>query len=73
MIKDSTIQRKIKRIDDALDRMEQGKYADLKLSKICDTIVWLYKFRHIDEAEMNRLTGRATDILKNSPLAVDYY
>lgn len=63
MVKPETIQKKIKRIDDTLDRMERGLYTGIRIGKITDQIAWLWKFRHISYDEMTRLTARARYVI----------
>lgn len=58
-------ERDIKRINQALDAMEAGKYAGLKISWITDRIVWLWKFKHITREQMEQLADRTTYIIDN--------
>ena len=55
----------IKRINKALDAMEQGRYAGLKLGWITERIDWLWKFRHITREQMEKLADRTTYIIEN--------
>lgn len=64
MISQDTIRRKVKRIDDTLDRMEQGLYTGVSISTVTNEIYWLFRFRHIGCEEMNRLTDRVINVIK---------
>ena len=64
MISQDTIRRKVKRIDDTLDRMEQGLYTGVSIRTVTDEIFWLFRFRHISCEEMNRLTDKAINVIK---------
>jgi len=63
MIKSETIQKKIKRIEDTLDRMERGLYTGVSIGWVTDQIAWLWKFRYISYDEMTRLTAYARYII----------
>lgn len=63
MIKSDTIQKKIKRVKDTLDRMERGLYVGVSIGWVTDQIAWLWKFRHINYDEMTQLTARARYII----------
>ena len=58
-----TILTKIKEVEKALDRIEQGRYVDKPISWATDQIAWLWKFHHISEEKMTELTTRATYII----------
>jgi hypothetical protein len=63
MIKKETISKKIKRVEDALTRMENGMYAGVTVGWITDTIAWLWKFRYIDYDQLTDLTARARYVI----------
>ena len=62
-MKKETAKRKVKFIEDNLNRMENGLYTGLSIGQITDTIAWLWKFRHIDYNELTRLTAKARYII----------
>ena len=64
MVKSKTIENKVRRIEDSLDRLEMGKYSDLPISKISDTICWLWKYRYISKEDMERLCQKAIDVMQ---------
>lgn len=63
MVKKETITRKVNLIDDYFNRIQEGRWTGLKIQYITDQIVWLWKYRHITEEEMVRLTDRAIYIM----------
>ena len=63
MVKPETIRKKIKRVEDTLDRMEQGLYVGVSIGWVTDQIAWLWKFRHISYEEMTRLTAHARYVI----------
>lgn len=65
-IKPETIKRKIKTIDNTLDKMERGMWTGVSTGYIIDQIAWLWKFKHISRAEMERLADRTINILENN-------
>ena len=64
MISTDSIRRKVKRIDDTLNRIECGLYTGVSIGSITDEIAWLWKFRYISYEEMQRLTDRAINVIK---------
>lgn len=58
-MKPETVQRKVRRLEEAMDRMEHGLYPGLSISEINDQIAWLWKFRYIDYYDMSRLAHRS--------------
>lgn len=64
MIKQSTIERKIQKIEDTLTKMEQGKYTGLSIDYITDQIDWLWKFRYINEEILDNLCTHAVNVMK---------
>lgn len=62
-MKPETVQKKVRRINDTLDRMERGLYVGVSIGWVCDQIAWLWKFRHISYAEMTALTAKARYVL----------
>lgn len=63
MVKKNTIDRKVKRIEDALTRMENGMYSGVRIGWITDTIVWLWKYRYISYEQLTDLTARARYVI----------
>lgn len=63
MIKKETIERKIKKIEDTLSRMEKGAYTGLSIGWVTDQIDWLWKFRYINENQLNDLCSHATYVI----------
>lgn len=56
-------EKKLKFINDTLDRMERGLYTGVGIGTITDQIAWLWKFRKIDYETMAQLTDKATHII----------
>lgn len=57
------VQKKVKRIENILDRMEKGLYTGISIGYVTDQIAWLWKFRYIDYDTLTRLTTRATYVI----------
>lgn len=68
---EAAIEKKVKKIDDVLSRMERGQYVGVPISYITDQIAWLWRWRKIGRKEMVRLTDRATYVI--SSYGSDYY
>lgn len=64
-MKQDTIKKKVEKIENSLNRMEQGLYTDVSISWITDQIAWLWKFRHISHDEMIKLTDHAISVMNN--------
>ena len=64
MMKEETRQRKIARLERALDRLEVGLYADMSIDQCINTIEWLWKFRYIPQAQMEGYADRVCEILE---------
>lgn len=62
-MKEATLERKIKKITDSLDRLESGRYCDVSMSWICDQISWLAKFKYLQGESLNKLVDRTTELL----------
>lgn len=62
-MKEATLERKIRKINDSLDRLESGRYCDVSMSWICDQIAWLAKFKYLQDESLNTLVDRATELL----------
>lgn len=64
-MKPETVKREIERIENDLSHIERGLYPNYsaRIEKISDKIVWLWKYRHIDEKTMNRLCDRVIEVL----------
>ena len=58
-MKQESIDAKVQRIRDALDRMDRGMYPGLSIGMITDQIAWLWKFRYIDYDTMTELATHA--------------
>ena len=63
-MKPETAKREIERIENDLSHIERGLYPNYsaRIEKISDKIVWLWKFRHIDENTMHRLCDRVIEV-----------
>ena len=59
MVKRTTITRKVKEVDDGLDRYIDGKYPTYSIEWLTNQIEWLYRYKHIDEATKDRLCDKA--------------
>lgn len=63
-MKEATLERKIKKIEDSLDRFESGRYCDVSMSWICDQIAWLARFKYLQGESLNKLADKATELLE---------
>lgn len=63
-MKEATLERKVQRIKDSLDRLESGRYCDVSMSWICDQIAWLARFKYLQGESLNTLVNRATEVLE---------
>ena len=63
MIKSETIQKKIKKIENTLNRMGNGLYTGVSIGYITNQIAWLWKYRYISYEEMTELTAYARYII----------
>lgn len=63
-MKPETVKREVERMEKDLDRIERGLRPNPlpEIQKISDKIVWLWKFRHIDENTMHRLCDRVIEV-----------
>ena len=64
MMKPETLSRKLIRIESNLDKLERNKYADFTVDQIISQIDWLWKYRYIDRATMERLADRVVAYLE---------
>lgn len=64
-MKQDTVKKKVEKIENSLNRMEQGLYTDVSISWITDQIAWLWKFRHISHDDMVKLTNHAISVMNN--------
>ena len=64
-MKKTTIAKRIKRIENELDRMERGLYAGMTTEHIADYVVWLYQYKHISKTDMEQLVDRITYVIEN--------
>ena len=62
-MKPETIDKKVSKLYNTMDRMERGLYTGLSIGWVTDQIAWLWKFRYIDYDEMTKLTARARYII----------
>lgn len=63
-MKQDTVKKKVEKIENSLNRMEQGLYTDVSISWITDQIAWLWKFRYISHDDMVKLTDHAINVMK---------
>lgn len=63
MVKSETIEKKIKRIEDTLERMERGLYTGVSIGWVTDQIAWLWKFRLINHDKMTDLATHAMYVI----------
>lgn len=64
-MKPETVKREVERMEKDLDLLESGRGSCQPLvviERISDKIVWLRKFRHIDEKTMHRLCDRVIEV-----------
>ena len=65
MPRSKTLERKVQRILKNIDDYEAKCHSgDLTLSQLSDQIGWLWKFRHISEAEMHSMCHRMTALFE---------
>ena len=64
MMKEETRQRKIKRLETALDRLERGLFADMSIDQCINTIDWLWRFRYISKEQLDSYSDRVVEMLK---------
>lgn len=63
MMKQETLKKKIKKVEDTLDRMERGLYTGVSIGWVTDQIAWLWKYRYIDHDKLNELTSHAIYVM----------
>lgn len=63
MMKQETLGKKIKRIEDTFDRMERGMYTGVSIGWVIDQIAWLWKYRYIDHDKLNELSSHAMYVM----------
>lgn len=61
-MKKEVVERKVKFVEAELERMEKGRQT-VPVSRICDTIAWLWEWRLITEEKMNELADRAIAVI----------
>ena len=52
------------RINNILQRMEQGLYTGIKISQVTDRIAWLWRWKKITEEQKDELASRADYIIR---------
>ena len=72
-MKQSGIERKIRRVDQSLTRMEHGRRGELTLSQCVDYIGWLARFKKAPPEVWTPLCERATAILDDRELCAAVY
>lgn len=59
-MKETSIAKKVQRIEHAMSQIENGKYCDVSPLWITNQISWLWRFRYIDKETMERLADKMT-------------
>ena len=54
-IKPERIESKKKYINQVVDKIRRGTASSEEISKACDSVVWLWKWKHIDDATKDTL------------------
>ena len=63
--RESGIERKLRRVERALDAMETGRWPELTITQCTDYIAWLARFQKVPHEVWKPLCDRATEILEN--------
>ena len=56
------VNKKVNRLEKALDRLEKNQYSELSLDYISNQISWLWKFRYITHDKMEELADRVINL-----------
>ena len=59
-----TIQNRIAKVEASIDRLLTGRYCDVDIGWVCDSISWLYKYRHNNEELMNMFVDGAIAVME---------
>lgn len=62
-IKPERIESKKKFINQVIDRIHRGTATTQDIDKACDSVVWLWKWKHIDDATKDDLCTKLTNAL----------
>lgn len=64
-VKENGIQKKIKRIERSLDRIERGSWSEFSIEDCADYIGWLAKFNKVPESVWSPLCDRIIQIFED--------
>lgn len=62
-IKPERIESKKKFINQVVGRIRKGTASTEEISRACDSVVWLWKWKHIDRATMENLCDKLTNAM----------
>ena len=62
-IKPERIESKKKFINQVVDRIRKGTASTEEISRACDSVVWLWKWKHIDRETMENLCDKLTNAM----------
>lgn len=62
-IKPERIESKKKFINQIVDKIHKGTASIEEISRACDSVVWLWKWKHIDRATMENLCDKLTNAM----------
>lgn len=63
-IKPERIESKKKFINQVVDKIRRGNASVDEISKACDSVVWLWKWKHIDDATKDELCDKLSDAME---------
>lgn len=62
-IKPERIESKKRFINQVVDRIRKGAASTEEISQACDSVVWLWKWKHIDRETMENLCDKLTNAM----------
>lgn len=63
MISQKAIDQKIKFVNNTIEKIKCGTACESEISKACDTVYWLWKWKCIDRKKSGELADAITDAL----------
>jgi hypothetical protein len=59
-----TIKSRITKVNKAIDKLNSGQYCDVDIHWICNSIEWLYRYKHIDCKQKDELVDKVLEYFR---------
>ena len=70
-ISPSRVETKKKFIQDVISKIRRGTASMNEIDRACDSVVWLWKWKHIDEETKNALCDKLTNAMSGIDEEID--